>query len=99
MRAFERLGLKASSLEKPGAETGDSSVKAHQRKDGTALSLSISSQQIEFDGRNADLVAAFDLSQRLEGERQLQEKAKSGNALLDAAARAAPTVDFSKPKP
>ena len=86
MRAFERLGLKASSLEKPGAETGDSSVKAHQRKDGTALSLSISSQQIEFDGRNAELVAAFDLTQRVANERQLQEKAKSGNALLDAAA-------------
>ncbi len=48
--------------------------------------MSISSQQIEFDGRNADLVAAFDLTQRLEIERQLHEQAKAGNAVLDAAA-------------
>lgn len=87
----EFLGLKASALEKSGADSSDSSVRVHQRKDGNALSLSISSQQIEFDGRNADLVAAFDLSPRLATERQLveqakAEQAKAGNALLDAAA-------------
>lgn len=82
----EFLGLKASALTLPGGESPDSSISVHQRKDGLALFLSISSRQIEFDGRNADLVAAFDLSQRLETERQLQEQAKAGNALLDAAA-------------
>jgi PAS domain S-box-containing protein len=82
----EFLGLKASALEKSGAESNDSVIKVHQRKDGAALSLSISSQQIEFDGRNANLVAAFDLTQRLDAERQLHEQAKASNALLDAAA-------------
>nr|WP_298716588.1 HD domain-containing phosphohydrolase [uncultured Steroidobacter sp.] len=82
----EFLGLKASALTMPGADSRDPSISLHQRKNGSALCLSISSQQIEFDGRNADLVAAFDLTQRLEAERQLQEQAKAGNALLDAAA-------------
>jgi PAS domain S-box-containing protein len=82
----EFLALKASALALPGGESPDSAISVHQRKDGLALFLSISSQQIEFDGRNADLVAAFDLSQRLETERQLQEQAKAGNTLLDAAA-------------
>lgn len=82
----EFLGLQASALTLPGGESPDSSISVHQRKDSLALFLSISSQQIEFDGRNADLVAAFDLSQRLETDRQLQEQAKAGNALLDAAA-------------
>ncbi|GFE78162.1 hypothetical protein GCM10011487_01620 [Steroidobacter agaridevorans] len=82
----EFLGLKASALMLPGGESPDSSISVHQRKDSLALFLSISSQQIEFDGRNADLVAAFDLSQRLETERQLQEQAKAGNSLLDSAA-------------
>lgn len=82
----EFLGLKASALEQSGVESRDSSVRMHQRKDGNVLALSISSQQIEFDGRNAELVAAFDLSQRIETERQLHEQAKAGNALLDAAA-------------
>lgn len=82
----EFLGLKASALAAPGADPGDGPISSHQRKDGKALFLSLSSQQIEFDGRNADLVAAFDLTQRLQAERQLQEQAKAGNALLDAAA-------------
>jgi PAS domain S-box-containing protein len=83
----EFLGLKASALALPGGESPDSSISVHQRKNGAALFLTMSSQQIEFDGRNADLVAAFDLTQRLETERQLQEQAKAGgNALLEAAA-------------
>lgn len=82
----EFLGLKGAALEQSGTESSDSSVRVHQRKDGNALSLSISSQQIEFDGRNADLVSAFDLSPRLATERQLLEQAKASNALLDSAA-------------
>lgn len=82
----EFLGLKASALAAPGNDSTDSPISAHQRKDGSLLSLSIARQQIEFDGRNAHLVSAVDLTQRLEIERQLQEQAKSGGAVLDAAA-------------
>jgi PAS domain S-box-containing protein len=82
----EFLGLKATSLEMMGADARTLPVIRHKRKDGSELGVSVSTQQIEFDGRNAELVSAFDLTQRLETERQLQEKANSGRALLDAAA-------------
>jgi PAS domain S-box-containing protein len=78
--------LKATALEMTGVDTGTAPVRMHKRKDGNAVGLSISSQKIEFDGRNAELVAAFDLTPRLEIERQLHEQANRGRALLDAAA-------------
>lgn len=82
----EFLGLKASSLQLPGTDSTHSPISVHQRKDGNVLGLSIFTQQIEFDGRNADLVSAYDLTQRLENERQLHEQAKAGRVILDAAA-------------
>ena len=82
----EFLALRASALELPGTDSRNSPISVHQRKDGTVLGLSISVQQIEFDGRNAQLVCAYDLTQRLETERQLHEQAKTGRAILDAAA-------------
>jgi PAS domain S-box-containing protein len=83
----EFLALKASALEMPDAGSHDPSISFHQRKDGGGISLSIATQRIEFDGRSADLVSAYDLTPRLEVERQIkQEQARSGRALLDSAA-------------
>lgn len=82
----EFLGLKTASLAMAGAAAKKAPISTHKRKDGGALELAIASQEIEFDGRNAELVCAYDLTQRLETERQLHEQAKSGRALLDAAA-------------
>jgi PAS domain S-box-containing protein len=82
----EFLGLKAASLEMHGTDAKSSPISVHKRKDGGVLGLSIATQPIEFDGRNAELACAFDLTQRLESERQLHEQAKTGRAILDAAA-------------
>lgn len=83
----EFLALKASDLEIADAGSRDPSVSLHKRKDGGGISLSIATQRIEFDGRSADLVSAYDLTPRLEVERQLkQEQAQTGRALLDSAA-------------
>ncbi|HEY0938831.1 MAG TPA: HD domain-containing phosphohydrolase [Steroidobacter sp.] len=87
----EFLALQASALAMPAGDAdsapAEPSISMHRRKDGSALALSISSQQIEFDGRNAELVAAVDLSHRLAVERQLKEQASSGGSeLLDSAA-------------
>ncbi|MET0534460.1 MAG: PAS domain S-box protein, partial [Steroidobacter sp.] len=81
----EFLALKASGLDAPGASS-DAGTIVHQRKDGGNISLSITTQRIEFDGRSADLVSAYDLTPRMEVERQLQEQAKSGPTVLDSAA-------------
>lgn len=82
----EFLGLKTAALELQGTDARNAPISVHKRKDGTALGLSIATQRIEFDGRNAELVSAFDLTQRLEAERLVHEQAKTGRAVLDAAA-------------
>ena len=82
----EFLALKAADLDMPNAEAHDAGVTAHKRKDGGGISLSLASQKIEFDGRSAELVCAYDLTPRLEVERQLQEQAQKGPTILDSAA-------------
>jgi PAS domain S-box-containing protein len=62
----EFLSLKAAAL---GAQQdGDEAVAGvvlHRRKDGSNLNLSVTAHEIEFDGRSADLVSAFDLTSRM----------------------------------
>lgn len=77
----EFLALKASVLEIAPAE--GTTPARHRRRDGSEVSLALASQEIEFDGRRADLVSAYDLSERLAHERALQESAVSRSAVLD----------------
>jgi len=69
----EFLGLKGTALEAADAEEG--AAVAHLRKDGGALKVALASHEIEFDGRGADLVSAYDLSERAATERKLREEA------------------------
>jgi PAS domain S-box-containing protein len=84
----EFLALKAASLEMPGSN-GDGGSRTHRRRDGAALILSIGTHEIEFDGRNADLVCAFDLTARAADERRKTEEAHARERRIgeDAAAR------------
>ena len=70
----EFLALKSSALEAPHAEDGAGPV-AHQRKDGGQLQVALKSHEIEFDGRAADLVSCYDLSERSAVETKLREEA------------------------
>jgi len=81
----EFLALKAPALEMPDT-AGSPGVTIHKCKNGVGAAVSVSTQPIEFDGRSADLVCAYDLSPRLEVERKLQQQARSGRAILDSAA-------------
>jgi PAS domain S-box-containing protein len=69
----EFLALKGSALEAPDAEDGAAPI-AHQRKDGGSLKISLGSHEIEFDGRSADLVSAYDLTERAAAEQKLREE-------------------------
>jgi PAS domain S-box-containing protein len=69
----EFLALKSSSLEAPDAEDG--APIAHQRKNGGSLKVALDSHEIEFDGRSADLVSAYDLTERAAAEQKLREEA------------------------
>src|SRR5512138_3718412 len=79
----EFLALKATAL-KALANEPDANVARHKRKDGSEVSVALSTQDIEFDGRKADLVSAFDLSERELAEEALREQAAIGRKTLDA---------------
>jgi PAS domain S-box-containing protein len=70
----EFLGLKGADLEAPDGDE-DGPTQLHRRKDGAPLTLTVAMQEIEFDGRSADLVSAYDLSERSADERKLREEA------------------------
>lgn len=61
----EFLALRASDL--PAATAVDTApgVTRHKRKNGVTLDLSVAARAIEFDGRRAQLVSAYDLTERL----------------------------------
>jgi PAS domain S-box-containing protein/putative nucleotidyltransferase with HDIG domain len=80
----EFLALKASALLAP-AQDEDTGVTMHRRKDGSVLAAALAIREIEFDGRSAQLVCAVDLTQRVAFEQQIQQKAATGRAVLDAA--------------
>lgn len=69
----EFLALKGASLEAPDAEDG--AAVAHLRKNGGALKVALALHEIEFDGRSANLVSAYDLSERAAIERKLRDEA------------------------
>jgi PAS domain S-box-containing protein len=69
----EFLALKGPALEAPDAEDG--AAVAHQRKDGGGLKVALALHEIEFDGRSADLVSAYDLTERAATERKLRDEA------------------------
>jgi PAS domain S-box-containing protein len=72
----EFLALKAAALAAPGTDAGVAgALRTHRRKDGAPLTLSIAGHEIEFDGRSADLVCAFDLTERVERERLQKQEA------------------------
>lgn len=62
----EFLSLKSAAL--VSQQDGDEAVAGvvlHRRKDGSNVNLSVAAHEIEFDGRSADLVSAFDLTSRM----------------------------------
>jgi PAS domain S-box-containing protein/putative nucleotidyltransferase with HDIG domain len=80
----EFLALKASALVAP-AQDEDTGVTMHRRKDGSVIAAALAIRDIEFDGRSAQLVCAVDLTERVAFEQQIQQKAATGRAVLDAA--------------
>lgn len=86
----EFLAQSGAALLQAGAETGGP-VRMHQRKDGAPLALSIAAQEIEFDGRSAELVSGFDLTQRITAEQELagqRAAQRQKEFLLELAAQA-----------
>ncbi|HEY4368207.1 MAG TPA: HD domain-containing phosphohydrolase [Steroidobacteraceae bacterium] len=68
----EFLSLKSLALVSQDAAVA-ADVVQHRCKDGTTLSLSTAANEIEFDGRSADLICAYDLTARLAETDRLQQ--------------------------
>lgn len=80
----EFLSMKASALAFDPKTERNTTPLQHKRKNGALLTVGLSVQEIDFDGRRADLVAAFDLSDQLAREKQLREEAQASRALLES---------------
>lgn len=60
----------------PGTEAGLSGISRHRKKNGAAIDVEVTSNQISFHGRPATLVLANDITQRLALEAQLRQSQK-----------------------
>ncbi len=76
----EFLALAATALEPSAAESPIASAYTQRRKDGRAIVVAIARHDIEFDARSAELVCVYDLSERLDIERQSRQQADAGRA-------------------
>jgi len=59
-------------------------ILSFQHRDGRALSLVLNSRDVDFNGQNAELVAAHDVTYRVRGERAIVDEAQRVKALLAA---------------
>lgn len=78
----EFLALRTNEL--AGEEQAAAGMTAHRGKQGAVLKLSIAAREIEFDGRRAELVAAFDLTERIAAESQAREQSAAGRRMMEA---------------
>lgn len=75
--------LESISKATPGAEM--SGVWRHQKKDGTLIAVEITSHPIAFDGRQARLVVATDVTNRQATEEALQASEEKFRSLAETA--------------
>jgi PAS domain S-box-containing protein len=65
--------------------SGEGGVWRHRRKDGSVLEVEISSHQLEYGGRPAELVLADDVTKRRAAERALRESEERWQFALEGA--------------
>ena len=80
----EIAGLLESASKMPGIAT-DSGNWRHRKKNGELINVEISSGAVMFEGREARLVVATDITERKKVEESLQSSEKKFRGLLEAA--------------
>jgi two-component system cell cycle sensor histidine kinase/response regulator CckA len=76
IRPVEDIGALHRLLETEPREYGKSGVWRHRKKDGTVIEVEISWNPLVFDGRQAQLVLATDVTERRSLEQQLRQAQK-----------------------
>ena len=75
---------------------GQSGLFAHRRKDGTVIDVEITSNDIEFAGRDARLVLPVDVTERLSAARELAARERQQAVVADIGTRALVTESASQ---
>lgn len=83
IRPVEELALLEENLSKPRQILEYSEGWHHRLKNGRIIDVAISSHAIEFEGQDAVLVTAQDISDRKQAERALYESQSKLQAILD----------------
>ena len=66
-----------TAINKTEAATEFSGLWRHRKKNGGIIDVAIHSTPIDFDGKRARLVTAFDITERVESERKIREREAS----------------------
>jgi PAS domain S-box-containing protein len=77
--------LRANVLEHPSEKLQHSGVWRHRRKDGSLLSVEISSHALQFDGQSARLVLVTEVTARLRAEEALRASEDRYRSLFEQA--------------
>jgi PAS domain S-box-containing protein len=75
IRDAEHVPALLESTTKDDAGLSEIGIWKHRKQDGTPIDVEITSHGIVFGGKQAQLVLAHDVTERLRAQRQLQEKA------------------------
>jgi len=65
----------------------------HRLKDGRLIDVDIASHELPFAGRDADLIIAYDVTERTRAEQELQQSERRKSAILETALDAIVTID------
>jgi PAS domain S-box-containing protein len=95
IRPFEDLQALSSSLSNPTPLGIDHAGEwRHRKKDGTIITVEITSHQLEFAGRRAEFVLANDVTERKLAEKALRESEDRYRDLVDNSHELMCTHDF-----
>jgi PAS domain S-box-containing protein len=80
----EFLALRTNELSGKEPAATAAGITTHRGKQGAELKLSVATREIEFDGRRAELVSAYDLTARIAAESQVREQSAAGRKMMEA---------------
>ncbi|MEW5940740.1 MAG: PAS domain S-box protein, partial [Chloroflexota bacterium] len=93
IRPLEDVERLLDDLKRERPALQDSGMWRHRRKDGSVIAVEIHSHTIEYEGRQAALVVAMDVTASARAERALRESEAKLQGVIDTAMDAIVTID------
>lgn len=95
IRPQEERGRLLKSLEIPKPDVDHPAAWVHRRKNGEVIHVEITAHRLEFSGRHAELVLAYDITARRKAEVALSESEKRFRAIVERAPLGIAEGEFS----